>query len=83
MDRCAPAVSLCGMGKDFDTAEDGDEERRDSISVLGCQGLPVAVMVVKGHRDRSQRGGGGGGGVTSQTLKKMYSFFSWSCITFQ
>lgn len=73
MDRCAPAVSLCGMGKDFDTAEDGDEERRDSISVLGCQGLPVAVMVVKGHRDRSQTGGGGGGGgVTSQTLKKMY-----------
>uniref|UniRef100_A0A3Q0SWH3 Solute carrier family 22 member 17 n=1 Tax=Amphilophus citrinellus TaxID=61819 RepID=A0A3Q0SWH3_AMPCI len=53
MDRCTPAVSLCGMGKDFDTAADGDEERRDNISVLGCQGLPVAVMAVKGHRDRT------------------------------
>ena len=27
---------------------------------LGCQGLPVAVMVAKGHRDRRQRRGGGG-----------------------
>ena len=47
-------------GQDFNTVEDGDEERRDTISVSGCQGLPVAVMVVKGHRDRGQRGGGGG-----------------------
>lgn len=47
-------------GQDFDTAEDRDEERRDNISVSGCQGLPVAVMVVKGHRDRRQTGGGGG-----------------------
>jgi len=47
-------------GQDFNTLEDGDEERRDSISVSGCQGLPVAVMVVKGQRDRRQRGGGRG-----------------------
>lgn len=43
-------------GQDFDTAEDRDEEHRDTISLLGCQGLPVAVMIVKGHKDRTQRG---------------------------
>lgn len=54
-----------GCGQDFDTTEDRDEERRDSISVLGCQGLPVAVMVVRGHRDRRQTGGVG---ARSQTF---------------
>lgn len=39
-------------GRGFDTGGDGGEERRDSISVWGCQGLPVAVMVMKAHRDR-------------------------------
>lgn len=60
MDRCSPAVSLLWDGRDFNTAQDGGDERRDSISVLwGCQGFPVAVIAVEGHRDRGQKEGWG------------------------
>lgn len=44
----------------FRHREDRDAECRDSISVWGCHGLPVAVMAGKGHRDRRCRGWGGG-----------------------
>lgn len=60
MDRCAQAVSLCGMGK-ISTQWRTEMRSAEIVSVFsGCQGLPVAVMVVKGHRDRRHRGGGRG-----------------------